>query len=477
MTGRLVLVLAALLVSPPALSARTWHINPDGTGDAPTIQAGIDSAAVGDTVALSAGEFHEVDLEIPSGMTILGVTEQTVLDQGLAGSGFSATGVPFLTLQGLIVRNADRFGASITGETETATLVVRDCVFEGTQGNGLRFDNIQGAVDRCTFRDNVAGGGAGIWAGQSGATALIESSLFTGNTAAGGAGAGIFGGSVVVRDCVFRDNVGRYGVAAWGFDLRLHGSVFENNQMGFVGQGGAARGVDYLFVDECWFLNNGGLCEGSTGGALRASGVGEIHDSVFYGNFAVNGSAIYSLGPITVSGCLFQENTAGSDVAPCSGNGAIYLNGRSGSRLIRQSTFIGNLGRNISGVASQDEAPVEVDRCVFHAGRGLAIGWVSPQARCPQVACTNSFGNVDRFGNNADWIGCVSGQSSINGNFSADPLLCDADAGDYHLQWGSPCLPANSPEGCGLIGAFGFGGCNSVSVTPESWARVKARYR
>ena len=41
------------LFSYSVTSAKTWHIKSDGTGDAPTIQAGIDSAAAGDTVSLA----------------------------------------------------------------------------------------------------------------------------------------------------------------------------------------------------------------------------------------------------------------------------------------------------------------------------------------------------------------------------------------------------------------------------------------
>jgi hypothetical protein len=40
----------SMLVGPSAASARTWSIHEDGGGDASTVQAGIDSAAVGDTV-------------------------------------------------------------------------------------------------------------------------------------------------------------------------------------------------------------------------------------------------------------------------------------------------------------------------------------------------------------------------------------------------------------------------------------------
>ena len=53
-----VLFLGIHLVGAPA-RARTWHILEDGTGDAVSVQAGIDLAAVGDTVLVGAGTFYE----------------------------------------------------------------------------------------------------------------------------------------------------------------------------------------------------------------------------------------------------------------------------------------------------------------------------------------------------------------------------------------------------------------------------------
>ena len=48
-----VLVLIPILVSP--VLARDWLVRPDGTGDAPTIQAAIDSVGLDDHIVLADG--------------------------------------------------------------------------------------------------------------------------------------------------------------------------------------------------------------------------------------------------------------------------------------------------------------------------------------------------------------------------------------------------------------------------------------
>lgn len=53
------LLIAAWLLGAPALvSAATYLINPDGSGDFPTIQEGIWAAANGDTIELGDGTFR-----------------------------------------------------------------------------------------------------------------------------------------------------------------------------------------------------------------------------------------------------------------------------------------------------------------------------------------------------------------------------------------------------------------------------------
>ena len=52
-------VLLLVLFIATRLESRTWHINPAGTGDAPTIQAGVDSAVALDTVLVGPGTYTD----------------------------------------------------------------------------------------------------------------------------------------------------------------------------------------------------------------------------------------------------------------------------------------------------------------------------------------------------------------------------------------------------------------------------------
>jgi len=52
--------------------SRTWYIKVDGSGDAPTIQAGVDSSAAGDTVLVGPGTYYVNIIWTKEGLTIIG---------------------------------------------------------------------------------------------------------------------------------------------------------------------------------------------------------------------------------------------------------------------------------------------------------------------------------------------------------------------------------------------------------------------
>ncbi len=51
-------VLALTVVWAAGAASETWLVTPDGTGDAPTIQAAVDSCEDGDSVELADGGFR-----------------------------------------------------------------------------------------------------------------------------------------------------------------------------------------------------------------------------------------------------------------------------------------------------------------------------------------------------------------------------------------------------------------------------------
>jgi len=85
-----------------------------------------------------------------------------------------------------------------------------------------------------------------------------------------------------------------------------------------------------------------------------------------------------------------------------------------------------------------------VERCIISGTKsGEAMTCLS--GTTPVFSCNDVYGNYG-----GDDICGIDG----GGNFSEDPLFCNAAGGDYALQDASPCLAG---YGCGLVGALGQG--------------------
>jgi hypothetical protein len=73
---------------------------------------------------------------------------------------------------------------------------------------------------------------------------------------------------------------------------------------------------------------------------------------------------------------------------------------------------------------------------------------------------SNTIRCNDVWGVGQSYMGDCAGLAGSDGNFSADPLFCDASSGDYRLSVDSPCAAV---PGCGLIGALPVG-CGLTGV-------------
>ena len=120
------ILIGACIVSIPVICAtKTWVIKVDGTGDAQTLSAAIDSCSSGDSIQMDPGIYHitvETELTIVDvdNITIFGAagSDSTILDAQYApqggvftveGScGFSVKGISFLNNMYIDLKYSDK---------------------------------------------------------------------------------------------------------------------------------------------------------------------------------------------------------------------------------------------------------------------------------------------------------------------------------------------------------------------------------
>jgi hypothetical protein len=253
--------LALLAVAALAASAqcRTWRVTIDRTGDAPTIQAAIDSAAEGDEVLVGPGTYTWTNqgtgdtagfirfLTLQEGITLrseLG-PENTILDAEYNSRVIYIHAHNRITVDGFTIKHgvAPAFGDYVGGGlfTHIAREVVRNCVFVGNRANG-------GGAISCVVNDGFI---------------RVENCTFIDNEAVSGGGAILLAngtGTCYVSDCVIRNN--RAGTRGGGIYQSACNSVIERcviagNEAGIEGSGFCESGGYTASISACTIARNG----------------------------------------------------------------------------------------------------------------------------------------------------------------------------------------------------------------------------
>lgn len=409
----------------------------------PNIQAGIDIAANGDTVLVLPGTY----------------------------SGDGNRDIDFLGKE-LVVRSE-----------KGATSTVIDCGGSSTSPHrGFRFhsgENSKALLEGFTIRGGFAP------ADGPDSTAVGGGILFDS------------GSSPTIMNCVIENN---YAEIAGGgvFCLALSnptflGCRFDSNQADndffapVATFGGAIRSYFScpVFI-ACTLSNN----VAAIGGAIscRESYVSLI-DCVIKQNTAIvlagfetvsrghgGGVHLYK-SQLTVDGCVFSGNRAQHL------NGLTYEGGWGGaiicassSLIISNSTFYGNVAESFDSIAPGRGGGIFLIESSLKAENTIiAFSSDGEAVYCIDTISSSMLSCCDIFGNaGGDWVSCIAGQNGQAGNFSADPLFCDATAADFSLKNISQCAPANSP--CGeLVGAFDAN-CVSTHISPETTASLPEEY-
>jgi hypothetical protein len=217
-------------------------------------------------------------------------------------------------------------------------------------------------------------------------------------------------------------------------------------------------------VENCIFANN---TAGSNAGGLwygyTVAG-GFVSDCVFFGNTAEYraGGMMADHATVTITGCLFYENTVTTESSQLQyGGGAIH--GNSSTVTIANCTMARNAASTGAGGVYSYASNISVERCIVAfstAGNGLTVGSAT---QC--VIFENAGGDSLLLGG--------------RDNLYVDPRFCAMQDDDYSLCANSVCLPGSPENPWGqLVGALGegCGNCDSA-VESMSWGRIRSLYR
>ncbi|MFC1573271.1 right-handed parallel beta-helix repeat-containing protein [Candidatus Eisenbacteria bacterium] len=211
---KVVILLVALAVIPATALSTTYVVNPEGTGDYPTIQAAIDACGDGCIIALADGTFtgpgnRDIDYlgKAIAVRSQSGEPELCIIDCEQAGRGFyfhSGEG-PESVLETVTITNGSTFtggGISCFGSPSIRSCVFTDNLASGS--GGAIFTEGSPIIDNCVFDGNLSQHGGAIHCQH--ASPIITGCTFTANAGDGGAVHCYGTSSPVFANCTFFGN-------------------------------------------------------------------------------------------------------------------------------------------------------------------------------------------------------------------------------------------------------------------------------
>ncbi len=310
---------------------------------------------------------------------------------------------------------------------------------------------------------DAQGQGRIIWCESLESSSLIQNVTFANGAATGESVYDQSGGAILVNNS----------------RLNLVNCHFINNSA--EGHGGAIRSThSTLQISNCHFEGN--TAPEGGGGALDCSydSNSYLQNSFFLENEALWGGALSCRGdssPVSYQ-CSFSGNRASGTL----GYGGAVMADHDSEPFFQLCTFYGNNARYGGALASFHDSKINLEGCtvvsnsclflgggllcidsspnidnsIFAFQDGMAIA--SGGSSLPIINCTDIFGN-----DGGDWFGVIEEQLQLKGNFSLDPLFCNAEPGQdlrFHLSPDSPCGPQEGT--CDLMGAWSVG----CDITP-----------
>ncbi|MEM6710685.1 MAG: TIGR03808 family TAT-translocated repetitive protein [Pseudomonadota bacterium] len=140
-----------------SLNASTIGVRPGVLDNQSALfQEAVDAAAThGQPLFLEAGDYLVSNIDLRSGVTIVGVPGRTRIRYAGDGHLFFASGVTDVRLQGLVIDGANRlladYAPAIIHISTGANIAIEDCSILGSIKDGIVLDRVSGRVERTTI--------------------------------------------------------------------------------------------------------------------------------------------------------------------------------------------------------------------------------------------------------------------------------------------------------------------------------------
>ena len=448
-TRLLQLALAALVLGVMNSLATVHYVSVNSASPSPpytnwsnaatSIQDAVDSALAGDLVLVTNGVYQTGGRLTPGYF----LTNRVLVTNPITVQSVNGPGVTFIvgvqasssksvrcvyltngpTLSGFTLTNGGGWnngqlpqdgGAGVWCSTSN-TIVVSNCVLIGNSAS-IGGGSYQGTLINCTLTGNsatYASGGYGYGGGAYGAA--LNNCTLSANRAVGNGGGAY---SSTLTNCTLTGNSASWGGGA--FSGMLSSCTLTSNSAAIYG-GGAAL---VTTVTNCTLIGNsagqsgGGVFDCTLNNCLLAH-----NSSAQYGGGA-------TLGSLTMNNCTLTGNSAlngGGAVSGTlnncllAGNSAQYGGGVYNGTLIN-CTLAGNSATN-SGGGAYDE--LMTNSIIYYNSAPTGANFDSTYSTL-NYCCTTPL------------------PASGTGNITNAPLFVNAVAGNYRLQFNSPCINAGN---------------------------------
>lgn len=258
-----VLIGLLLILAVAPVESRTWYVKLDGTGDAPTIQAGIDSAEAGDDVLVGPGTYTKTNQGTSTFWQLVLMKSGVSLysEHGPAVTTLDAEMALDSVIRCEEIANVVIEGFTITRGTDTGAFVIG--------GGGVCCAYSSGI----TIRGNVVVDNrtTGVWQGLGGA------GIYTGGSS-----------GIIIEENIIVDNHGDEvanggGITTWD-DIIIRNNVIANNS---AGEGGGIYVYSTATIYNNTFVGN----SSPLGAAILARATPSIRNNIICGS--VDGYAIH----------------------------------------------------------------------------------------------------------------------------------------------------------------------------------------